>query len=498
MKVCQNCGRENPEDAVCCKNCGSLFDGAKPPAPSEKKNSAVPKSGKILIIVLSVVLVAVIAAILFLVLSGRPVRNQGEEASASETQSDAQTVPVNSSVTPTGIADDTAEGLLRTRIPKSENLSDAEKLIAEYFDSDYFVFHSRSVVSNLLAQPDAFQGVRINSAFRVNKIIESDGSSFQILGGLCPYDSDDERYNGVISGTFQGKHLVVSDYIYFMGTFVGMKSITIDGKSYYVPEFSVDRYEVAGSFTESHADADGDPFTQQDISLMAKTIFGENITIRNLTQEENGVEFETNSYYVVEFTNQNHLYFQKYLLWGYGNLLYDMTTPEGVERAMHFMPDFRHYLVAELDSNLSTFTLNYYDADLNKVWNREFKEIDSVAMDYTEQHIYLTAGQKLYILSMEDGSDQIEPVIVGKRNRVYKMADGLLLLGTETADGLIKTDLSGNILWSVTLSGKPNEMQFVNGNYVLNGIASASYDETYFIEVVTADGQIIYTVPYDD
>lgn len=503
MKICQNCGRENPEDAVCCKNCGSLFGGAKPPATPEKKNSTVPKSGKVLIIVLSVVLVAVIAVILFLVLSGRPYRNPATEVAASETESEAQSVPEPSTEPPTGIAYDTDEGLLRTRIPKSENLSDTEKLIAEYFDRDYFSFRSGSnAISDILAHPDAFQGVRISTSFRVLKIIESDGSSYKILGDLSPKVASDSGYNAVISGTFKGKHLVESDFIQFVGIFNGMKSFTIDGKSYYVPDISVEKYLVYNiSYDYTNVSCD-DRFSQADITAIAKTIFGENINIRKFSQEEREI-FEDSGmsadpYYIVNFMNRDHLYFQEYWLASYGNILYDATTPDGLKRSLHFMPDFRHYLVAELDSNLSTFTLNYYDAELNKVWNREFHEIDSVAMDYTARHIYLVAGQKLYILSMEDGSDQIEPIIVGKRNGVYKMADGLLLLGTECADGLIKTDLSGNILWSVTLSGAPDEMQAVNGNYVINGYRENENDLPYFIEVVTADGQVINTVKYVD
>lgn len=507
MKKCHYCGSENPEDAVCCKNCGSLFGGAKPPAPPEKKNSTVPKSGKVLIIVLSVVLVAVIAVILFLVLSGRPYRNPAAGVAASETESESPSVPETFSETstepPTGIAYDTDEGLIRTRIPKTENLSDTEKLIAEYFDRDYFSFRSGSnAISDILAHPDVFQGVRICTSFRVLKIMESDGSSYKILGDLSPKVASDSGYNAVISGTFRGKHLVESDFIQFVGIFNGMKSYTIDGTSYYVPDISVEKYVVYNiSYDYTNVSCD-DRFSQADITAIAKTIFGENINIRKLSQEEREM-FEdrgmsADPYYVVNFMNRDHLYFQEYWLASYGNILYDATTPDGMARSLYFMPDFRHYLIAEQDSTLSTFTLHYYDAELNKVWNREFHEIDSVAMDYTSRHIYLVAGQKLYILSMEDGSDQIEPILVGKRDVVYKMADSLLLLGAEGADGLVKTDLSGNILWSVTLSGAPDEMQAVNGNYVINGSRENENDLPYFIEVVTADGQVINTVKYVD
>ena len=136
----------------------------------------------------------------------------------------------------------------------------------------------------------------------------------------------------------------------------------------------------------------------------------------------------------------------------------------------------QHYLITEINADMSTFKLSCYDNSGKKLWNREFSETtfenDQVTMDMTENHIYLVLNNKLYILDALTGEDSVTPKIVGKRTAVAKVGDGILLFNDdEESDGIVKTDLEGNVLWTKNING---QLIRIDENYL---IMSSYFDE---------------------
>ena len=83
----------------------------------------------------------------------------------------------------------------------------------------------------------------------------------------------------------------------------------------------------------------------------------------------------------------------------------------------------------------------------------------------------MIANNNLYVIDLQTGEDTISSQFVGKKLDIRKLTDGILLLGQEKSDGLMKCDLSGNVEWSVNLPYDNvyplADLQVIDGNLVL-------------------------------
>lgn len=374
-----------------------------------------------------------------------------------------------------------------------ENLSEDERLFLRYFRSGFDMWCN---ATQLQRYPDILAGtqVLIESGMTVEKVIESDGSSYQILCSEgCKTDREyyaslqgktidaDELSYLYIHGVFQNYHIVPGDHVRVSGIFNGMKSLTVDGISYYVPDISVISYALytgCGQMCEIKQSI----YTPDEMKSLIRTLFsGMDVNVRKVNSSDNtdalGFDpYELEHYYVAELENAGDAGFGPFAFSDLQPQVFDLNSTWEIPRYFYLSADMQHYLITEINADMSTFKLSCYDNSGKKLWNREFSETtfenDQVTMDMTENHIYLVLNNKLYILDALTGEDSVTPKIVGKRTAVAKVGDGILLFNDdEESDGIVKTDLEGNVLWTKNING---QLIRIDENYL---IMSSYFDE---------------------
>lgn len=394
-----------------------------------------------------------------------------------------------------------------------ENLSEDERLFLRYFSTGDTLGVN---ATDLQRYPDILTGSRICMELTVEKIIDSDGVAYQILGSEgCK--KNEEYYaaefgNGeaedaapiLINGVFQNYHMIPGDHILVSGVFNGMKSQTVDGVSYYAPDISVMSYTLYSWCGSGLCEITEAVYTSDEMRSIIKTAFGDDVNIRKYNPETDGYMeafgydgVGLDHFYIAEIENKNDINFDSF---GFNDLsagVLDLNSTHNVAKYFTLTADMQHFLLMEINKDMSTCKLSYYDTDRNKLWSREFSETvleystamdNEIPFDSTENHIYIVLNQKLYILNTSDGEDAVTPKIVGKRSNVEKVADGLLLLNrTDESDGIVKTDLEGNVLWTQNIS--VDAIQLVGENYIME---TWDYEHVgYRYLTLSPDGEIL-------
>lgn len=331
-------------------------------------------------------------------------------------------------------------------------LNDTEKLLVQYFDTDYEYLVEYNALQRY---PQIYNNAQISFICKVKKIIETNNESYTALVQYGWYGSFDDGNTDyvVIKGTQGEARVIEGDYIRVYGKYTGVDSYTIDGTSYSVPTVLVNRFQ----FGEENYGGESfkNLYSVSDIKLISRYIFGDNISIRELNSTDNFDYVGSLHPYVCVLDNQSNANFSKYILDGEsGGMFQDMNSdngmnPTGIYIEIIFAADFEHFYVKKLDTNLDSFTLQCFDKSLNKIWSRDFEETTSEVMDYTPDHIYIVANGSMYILDALTGENAANPTYVGKKDYIRKVSDGILLIqGGVKSDAVMKTDLVGTVKWT--------------------------------------------------
>ena len=497
--LCKNCKKELPDESQFCPYCMTKFGKEKEFAPIQTK----PKNKLPVIIVSAILCIAIIVTGIIVI----PKLGKDNDdinipvgATVSENGTEATTKASENKKSP---ADDTELGLMNVKIRNNSNLNEVEKLIVQYFDTDYF----RAPYSSLQRYPQVYKDAQINFLCYVTKIIESNAEEYTALVEYEAYKNAEGFYwetgdYAVIKGTQTETRITEGDTLYLFGKYVDVNTYTVDGKSYTVPTVLVNRYSYF-----SYYDIVRPMYSQEEIRSMAKYIFGDDIKLRYT--EDNDVAFGDDYgydqykglYYTAELDNQSNANFTKYLFFaGYGGYIIDCKSEYPIERNLTFSADFEHFYLEVFDNSLKIYTLECYDRDLKKVWSREFDQTTSSVIDYTKNHIYLVANGSMYIIDAETGKNAVEPKYVGAKSEIRKLEDGILLVSHKSADAIMKTDLAGNVLWTANLSKDMREpstpedipvVQLIGGNYVIQYEAVTNgYPDGTYTAVISPDGTV--------
>lgn len=191
--------------------------------------------------------------------------------------------------------------------------------------------------------------------------------------------------------------------------------------------------------------------------------------------------------------NQSNANFSRFEFSRHNGFIRDANSTEDVERTLLVSADFQHYIVSIFDRNLNLTYLEYYNRDFQKLWSREFKDVDTISLDYTSKNIYLVANNDLYIMDTETGEDQIDPVLVGEKVKISVAKDGIIMIGTGNKDNIMKTDFEGNIIWKVSADMEVSScdmIQIVNGTVVAK-LDYQNYEPTfeYVSKMVAVDSE---------
>lgn len=376
-------------------------------------------------------------------------------------------------------------GLMNVKIQETKDLSDIEKLIIQYFDNDYFV---DPVYNSLQRYPEIYENSQIRFQGVISKVIESNNDSYTLLIEYGAHKTYDENKTlvptntfAVIKGQQQVSRIIEGDQVVVYGKYIGVSTYNVDGKSYTVPTIQVNRYSPALGYDMAPI------YSMEEIRSIAKYIFGDNINIKDASSANDpAIDFSymPGQLYIVELENQSNANFKKYSFdASFKGHISDLNSSWPEERNITFSADFKHFYLQIFNHELQTYSLSCYDLNLNKIWTRDFDQTTTAVSDYTRDHIYLVANGSLYIINTKDGEDAIQPKYVGSKTEIRKLPDGILLINYKKSDAIMKTDLVGNIVWTVNLNNNMADplygadapiVQMINGNYVFE--YSATYD----------------------
>ncbi len=420
-----------------------------------------------------------------------PVQNETEETS-SKVEKNETGVEVDGSII--------SWGNLEVDNPDL-NLTEDQIEVLKYFDNDYFPIQN---YDSFQKYPKVYRDTQICFDGAVVKMLATDDETYKCvvcMGAYLDFENQelilpDDQKLVVVSGQHpDDARIIEGDFLSFYGRYIDIQPFDIDGKQEYYPYITI-------NYTASPMNSGGHEslpirFDLDDIEKVAKIIFGKDIKMK---EPVCGEDFELDAlhspqyaFYLVTPDNQSNANFSRFEFSRHNGFIRDANSTEDVERTLLVSADFQHYIVSIFDRNLNLTYLEYYDRDFQKLWSREFKDVDTISLDYTSKNIYLVANNDLYIMDTETGEDQIDPVLVGEKVKISVAKDGIIMIGTGNKDNIMKTDFEGNIIWKVSADMEVSScdmIQIVNGTVVAK-LDYQNYEPTfeYVSKMVAVDSE---------
>ena len=376
----------------------------------------------------------------------------------------------------------------------NNNLDEIQQSVVNYFDNNYIWYNVR------FAQlyPQIFRDIRIYQYFRVLKVLKSDDEEFEVIGvQVMEYDyyrnkkieEIPEEYLLYVSGKQLNQRLTADTYCAIYGKFNDIISKEIDGKSYMVSSISANEV-IRGE----------DRYSFENIKEIAEYIFGKDIKINKPTSDT--------SFYKITLDNQSNSNFKVFDIFNnYGEISYDYEDngiSDSIQKRLFITMDFEHYIVSTYDENLKYVYIDYFDKDFNKIWSREFQYSSSKAyvspLDYTLDKMAFVVDNDFYLIDINTGEDIIAPVLVGEKIKVNMMSDGIVLIGDNNKDGIMKVDYSGNIIFrqnaGIDFIFEVN-LQIIEDRIVLiiDGAGADAIDMEKIYEKVHTEPENAYYIP---
>ncbi len=386
----------------------------------------------------------------------------------------------------------------------NEKLEETQKEILEYYDNDYFEIYSTEALQKY---PQVFKGAKLKiTPLVVKKIIKSTDEEYEVLvSGGYTMEQSTEEIEYALKGTQLDERLIEGECIQVYGKYTDVNTYQVDGKSYTVPTITPINI-VRG---------DENRFNLDTISTVAKYIFGNDIKVTEPSDDDFLNDWEDNDmqvdYYKVTLDNQSNANFKSFKMYkNTGYIDYNRTEnnlSDNVSKTLRVSSDFEHFIVETIDSKLNKYYIDYFDKSYNKLWSREFDcklTTSSVStMDYTTEKMAVVVDNDLYLIDLETGENIIEPVIVGTKMKVNMFDDGIVLIGNENKDTIMKVDFNGNILYRVnadtSMSISDVYTQIVNDKLVIRIIGMSNDENIQNIKmlekylVLNEDGSIEYS-----
>lgn len=382
----------------------------------------------------------------------------------------------------------------------NEELEDMQKQILEYYDNDYFEIYSSDALKKY---PQVLKDTKVKTPpLVVKKIIKSTDEEYEVLVSFgYNLESSFEEIDYALKGVQLDERLIEGESIRVYGKYTDTNTYQVDGKSYTVPTIMPINI-VRGENNRYDFDT---------ISKVAKYIFGNGIKITEPDDEEIWEDNDTMyNYYKITLDNQSNANFKSFKMdKNAGYIAYNKTEnnlSDDVSKTLRVSSDFEHFIVETRDSKLNKYYIDYFDKSYNKLWSREFDcklTTSSVStMDYTTEKMAIVVDNDLYLIDLETGENIIEPVIVGTKMKVNMFDDGVILIGNENKDTIMKVDFNGNILYRVnadtSMSISDVYTQIVNDKLVIRiiGDSTDNIQDVKMLEkyiVLNNDGTIEYS-----
>ena len=359
-----------------------------------------------------------------------------------------------------------------------ENLTDAQKEVVNYFDTNYFTSLD---TESFQRYPQVFKDAKVHMYFGIKKVLKSTDSEFEALAyseaALSDYVYDDVSVNEipknilfVIKGPQMQERLLENDHAEVYGRYIDVEEYVIDGVTYTLPTVNIINI------------TQGTRYNIDTITTVAKNIFGNDIKVTTLGDDEY-LEMEKylsrgmqSSGYRVTLDDQSNANFKSFVMDEYEGLIcYDWKNSdfsENVIKKLFVSADFQHYIVTTYDEGLKHVYIEYFDKQYNKLWSREFDYNSTKAysspIDYTDTQMACVVDNDLYLIDLETGEDIIQPVMVGEKRRVNMMEDGIVLINDDNKDTIMKIGYDGETIFRINGEVKLEEIRWIN-TQIVNG-----------------------------
>lgn len=387
-----------------------------------------------------------------------------------------------------------------------EDLDNTQKEIVYYFDNNYFGANNTELLQRY---PQVFKGAKVSMNFGVHKVLKSTDEEFEALvyAEAELYDGVYENVNisdipqnilFVIKGPQMQERLLENDHAEVYGRYVDVEQYIIDGVTYNLPTVNIINI------------IEGEKYNIDTITTVAKSIFGNNIKVTTLGDDEY-LDMETHlsqgmqsSGYRVTLDNQSNANFKSFVMDSDAGLIcYDWKNndlSDNVVKKLFVSADFQHYIVTTYDEGLKHVYIEYFDKQYNKLWSREFDYNSTKAysspIDYTDTQMACVVDNDLYLIDLETGENVIEPVLVGEKERINMMSDGIVLITDDNKDTIMKVGYDGKIIFKTNGDVKLETIgwigtQIVDGKLVvdLSGSTSEGFYRNQYL-VINSDGTL--------
>ncbi len=468
------------------------------------------KKNKIIIFICILVILCVIAGILYFCVMNRKNDNTDSKQATAETTENNEDGFKQASANVE--VNNTEKTSFINMNSDDKNYSEIQSEILKYFDNDYFNFW----VKDLQRYPQVFNDAKVKTTALIMKVIKSDDNEFEVIaldfGGLAYEDAsfyldtyknedlkdlstEDENRLVIIKGSQLSERMLKGDFIYVEGRCKGTSNYDIDGKSYVLS--TINSINVIQKDYENK-------FSLNTVKKVAEYIFGKDIKISNPVENQDYKKSNENgNFYKVTLDNQANSNFKVFNMYrDIGNITYNKIHNElsnNTVKKLFVGADFKHYIVSTYDADLKHVYIDYFDNDFKKLWSREFDynstKTYSSPMDYTADKLSVVVDNDLYIIDLATGNNIVEPILVGEKIKVNMMSDGIVLIGDNNKDAIMKVSYDGKTEFKINANTSMSKIetaytQIVNGKMVigLRGLGEDAGCEKYI--VLNSDGTV--------
>ena len=408
-----------------------------------------------------------------------------------------------------------------------DKFNEIESTIIDYFDDNYFYNFS---ITEFQQYPQIFKDSKVCTNAVIVKVLKSTDEEFEVVavqGGALAGNVEngqttiwDDGYGNknideieensllIIKGNQLEKRLTKGDVVRLYGRYNGVNDYSIDGKNYILPTINnINLIQLSNNDKESNY-----RFNLDKVKKVAEYIFGKDIKISTPVLGEDykyEVDYSFNPFYKITLDNQSNVNFSVFNIYrDMGKIEYNKVSENTVKR-LFITPDFQHYIVTTYDTKLKHVYVDYFDKEFNKLWSREFDNIsnsDSLSgpLDYTNEKISIVVDNDLYVINTSNGENSINPVLVGDETRVYMMNDGIILIGNDNKDTIMKVGYDGNIIFRTNgnidfKTIDSSSIQIIDNKMVIYLVGTGKYpdlsgfeyeEQHYKYLVVNSDGTI--------
>lgn len=489
---CKNCGKELPAESSFCPYCMTKFTKETLVEPISNKKSFNKKP-----IIIAVAIVVAVA----LAISGIFIAQKFSEGKTPDNSGKTETTTASKAENPSDKVkspkDDTSLGfsMLQTHTTASD-LEDTEKLLLDYFGGDYFNLSYDSLKSN----HRYLKNSKVHFTATIKEVIKKSDNNYTALveyGTAQGFDGITYHTGNyaAIDCTCTEFEILPGQMLRFFGIFKGLKKNSLNGEKVDLPAFTV-------THVKNYNMLDTAKYTKDELTPIAEYIFGKGTTLRKSSNDDfeflsdDFYEDISDRYFVSELFHLGSEDFQKFAFYNnQGGFLVDCKTEIGINRHLTISADFEHFYVTTGSFNTNSLTFQCYDKNFKQIWTRQFTDSAYFVGDDTENYLYLSIGDKLYILDVETGKDAVEPKTVGEKTDIRKLSDGILLVSAYAQNAIVKTDLEGNELWKISsgIEAYNSYVQIIGNNYV---IQKGNVDEfgipmDFTTTIVTPDGKMV-------